>query len=212
MSPRHNPRNSILTAAAETLGVTSLTLHRYIAGRQRPRLPMLRKIEETWGWPVDAQIRLLPDTGREGLWNWGMILVEVLKEHYADEIDDPDFPPATPPPAHDRSKKNLIKRASPGWSHHFIADNLGTKTANVTRWLNGDRYPDVRQIRRIEEIWGWPATKQIVLISPKGYDNRYGDALRAWLDKCYPIPGENRIKAAPAKQLQHVTKITPEKS
>lgn len=183
---------SILTAAAQQLGTDSPALHRYISGIQRPRLPMLRRIEEAFGWPVPDQVRLLPDTGSEDL-GWSMVLIEVLKEHFADTIDDPDFPPASAPRRRDRKIKK--KRFSPGWTHHYVADRLGTKTINVTRWLNGERYPDVRAIVRIAEIWGWPATEQIVLVPAKGYDSRYGDAFRAHLDAAYPTVNEKRIKS-----------------
>lgn len=189
---------SILTAASQKLGVPSVTLHRYIAGRQRPMLPMLRRIEEAFGWPLDAQMRLIPDRGSDDQ-GWSIVLTEVLKEHYADTIDDPDFPPAVAPSTIDRVRKK--PRASPGWSHYYVADQLNTKVGNVTRWLNGDRYPDVRAIVRIEEIWGWPATEQIVLIPARGYDPRYGTAFRAWLDAKYPNRNQARVNSAPPQQL-----------
>lgn len=171
--------NSIITATAYQLGVQSITIFRYVTGQQYPMLPAIRMIEETFGWPVEEQIRLIPDVGND--LGYGMILAEVMKEHFADSINDPNFPPRTLPAPVRRQR-----RTAPGWTHALIAEKLNIRTPNVTRYLNGTRYPEVRTMLRIEGMLRWKASSQIRLVPVVGYDLRYAEAFREKLDKKFP--------------------------
>ena len=174
---------SIITATAMRLGLDSITVLRYVTGQQYPKLPMVRRIEDEFGWSVEEQVRLLPADPSARDLGYGMVLAEVMKEHYADMINDPDFPPAwLPLPTRRR------RRVSPGWSHGFVATVLGIRNNAVTRYLNGERYPEVRAMLSIEKHLGWPATEQIALVPHEGYDERYADAFRTILDAKYPPP------------------------
>jgi hypothetical protein len=175
--------NSIITATAWQLGVQSITIFRYVTGQQYPMLPAIRKIEEEFGWSVEEQIRLIPDAGND--LGYGMVLAEVMKEHFADSIDDPNFPPRSLPiPVR---RKRLM---TPGWTHAFVADHLGIRTPTFTRYLNGTRYPEVRAMLRIERLLRWKASSQIRLVPAEGYDMRYAIAFREKLDKKYPVKEE----------------------
>lgn len=171
--------NSIITATAWRLGVQSISIYRYVTGQQYPMLPIIRRIEEEFDWSVEEQIRLIPDAGND--LGYGMVLAEVMKEHFAESIDDPNFPPRQLP-APVRRKR----RMAPGWTHALIADHLGVRTPNVTRWLNGTRYPEVRTMLRIERLLRWKASSQIRLVPVDGYDTRYADAFREKLDRKFP--------------------------
>jgi hypothetical protein len=177
--------NSIITAAAWRLGIQSVNVYKYVTGMQYPSLPMVRRIEEVLGWTIPEQIRLIPDAGQYNM-NYGMVLMEVLKEHYGDIVDDPDFPPALAPKAA-TPRDRTGPRKGGGWTPTYVANHLGVLPANVSRWLSGDRYPEVRTMLKFQQLWGWKASKQVNLIPLQGYNTDYADALREVLDRTYPV-------------------------
>lgn len=174
--------NSIITVTAQQLGTSSITVYKYITGLQYPSLATVRKIEEEFGWTIPEQIRLIPDAGTYNQ-GYGMVLMEVMKEHFADTINDPDFPPKEAPKA---LRTPGRRPGHTGWTHSWIATVLGIRVSNVTRWLAGVRYPESRTMLRIEKQWGWPAAEQIALLPLEGYDDAYATAFRAVLDEAYP--------------------------
>lgn len=184
--------NSILTAASLCLGVTSNAVYKYCVGLQYPTLATVRRIEQEFHWSVSEQIRLMPLVPGEYDQGYGMVLMEVLRDHFADTIDDQDFPPAEPPKSvvSDRPKTRpgpQMRRGAGGWTHAYAGERVGVKSHAMSRWLNGTRYPEVRAMLRLEKLTGWPATEQIVLVPLEGYDERYGTALRAALDRTFPV-------------------------
>lgn len=180
--------NSIITVAAQRLGASSSAVYKYLAGMQYPTLQTVRKIEREFGWTVTEQIRLMPEENGVYDQGYGLVLMEVLREHFGDIIDDPDFPGPALPPRRERGRRP----GHTGWTHAWVATVLNVKVANVTRWLNGQRYPESRTMLRIEKQWGWPAGEQIALLPIEGYNNDYGTAFRAVLDQAYPDPSKER--------------------
>lgn len=69
------------------------------------------------------------------------------------------------------------------WTMVQAAYVLNCTVVTMFRYLNGTRYPEVRMMRRIERIFGWPATDQIQLIPYEGYDLTYGMVLRQVMEE-----------------------------
>lgn len=172
--PHHADRNSntVATLAAERLGVTTATIYKYITGQQYPTLPTLRRVEAKFGWSLVEQIRLIPD--EPGDPSYGMVLEEVIREHFPDATGKPTIP------------LSRGSRRKPGtWTATYVATDMNVGVPSVTRWVSGTRYPEVRTMLRIERMYGWPAVEQITLVPIEGYDDRYGAAFRAVLDRHY---------------------------
>jgi transcriptional regulator with XRE-family HTH domain len=183
--------NSILTAAAQRLGVHSATVYRYITGLQYPGLPMVRKIEEEFHWSIPEQVRLIPAVVDGTDLGYGLVLAEVLRENFPDV--EPGFAGTG------RTVKEARYRPSlGGWTHSLVAKRLGCRVNNVTRWVTGVRYPELRTILRIARVFDWPADEQIMLIQEDGYTDDWATAFRAVLDTRFPLK-------------EDVTKITPGK-
>lgn len=79
----------------------------------------------------------------------------------------------------------MSPKGSPGefrgeeeWTVSMIAIILGTTARAMYRYLSGERYPEVRMMKRFEELFGWPATEQVALVPWAGYDLRYSMVLR----------------------------------
>lgn len=184
--------NSLLTAASVRLGISSTTLYKYITGFSYPTLASVRRIEQEFHWPIDAQVRLFPlDPGTIDL-GYGTVLAEVLREHY------PDIEPGFSHTGRTEPQQPRYRKAVGGWTHSMVAKRLDCRVNNVTRWVTGVRYPETRTILRIARVFNWPATEQIALIPEVGYNGDWATALKAVLDREFPL------KAG-------VTKITPPK-
>lgn len=184
--------NSLLTAAGLRLGVHSGTLYKYITGMGYPSLSTVRKIEEEFHWPVDAQIRLFPlEVGTVDL-GYGMVLAEVLREHF------PDIEPGFSGTGRTEEQQPRYRPSVGGWTHSLVAKRLSCRVNNVTRWVTGIRYPETRTILRIARVFNWPAPEQIALIPEDGYNDDWATAFRAVLDREFPLKTD-------------VTKITSEK-
>lgn len=173
----NSPQNSLVTAGAQRLGINGETMSRYITGRQFPTLPTVRKIEELFGWPIDAQVRLI--AGRD--LGYGTVLGEVLRENFPDI--EPDFSYT----AFVRTKEPRYRPTQGGWSHAMVGKRLGCQAVSVTRWLNAKRYPELRTMLRIQRIFDWPVTDQVVLVPEEGYNDRWSTAFKAVLDERFPL-------------------------
>jgi transcriptional regulator with XRE-family HTH domain len=57
-----------------------------------------------------------------------------------------------------------------GWNDGQLAVLVGVTPAAFARWRAGLRYPEVRMLKKIEAIFGWPAAEQIELIPMSGHD------------------------------------------
>lgn len=64
-------------------------------------------------------------------------------------------------------------RRAVGWSNYQLSMILGVSRPSVSRWRNALLYPDIRTIKKIEKVFGWPAADQIDLIPMAGYDERW---------------------------------------
>lgn len=172
MPPRKGS-SRIVSAAAQRLGVDPMTVYRYVSGDRYPSLPVVRRIEETFGWSITEQVRLMPDEGKNP--GYGIVLAEVLKEHF------PDFEgePANEAPVLRRN------RDSTTWSVLQVADDCGSRHENIDRWLKGQRYPSLKTMQRFQQLWGWPVAEQVVLIPMEGYNQDYGNAFAKVLDAAY---------------------------
>lgn len=186
----NDPTNSLLTAAAVRLGVTGTTVLSYLTGERYPNLTTVRRIEEEFHWPVDAQVRLIPAAGSKDL-SYGTVLGEVLKENFPGV--EPDF------------TKKYVRTGMPrrrptlgGWTHAMVGKYLAVQHTSVSRWLTGSRYPELRTMLRIDRMLGWPVTEQVVLVPEEGYNDAWATAFKAVLDRNFPLKAD-------------VTKITSEK-
>ena len=86
-----------------------------------------------------------------------------------------------------RYKKTKVDgRRATGWSDYQLSRVLGCARPTVTRWRNAVLYPDIRTIKKIEKVFGWPAAQQIDLIPMTGYDMRwslvFNEILKEWTD------------------------------
>lgn len=88
-------------------------------------------------------------------------------------------------PSADRRFKVDGRRAT-GWSDYQLSRIVGVSRPTVTRWRNATLYPDIRTIKKIEVVFGWPAAQQIDLIPMTGYDMRwsmvFNEVLKEWTD------------------------------
>jgi transcriptional regulator with XRE-family HTH domain len=64
-------------------------------------------------------------------------------------------------------------RRATGWSDYQLATILGVSRPSMSRWRSGLLYPDIRGLKKIEKVFGWPAAEQIDLIPLMGYDERW---------------------------------------
>jgi transcriptional regulator with XRE-family HTH domain len=184
--------NSILTAASQRLGVHTMTVYKYITGQQYPGLSTVRRIEEEFHWSIPEQVRLIPAVPDGTDLSYGLVLAEVLRENF------PDIEPGFADTG-GRVKEARHRPSRGGWTHALVAKRLGCRVANVSRWLAGVRYPELRTVLRIARAFDWPATEQIVLIPEDGHTDDWATAFRAVLDREYPLK-------------QDVTKITTGKA
>ncbi|MGZ4659840.1 MAG: helix-turn-helix domain-containing protein [Arthrobacter sp.] len=178
----NSAQNSLITATALRLGVTANAVYKYVIGVQYPAVQTIRKISEELHWSIEEQVRLIPDHGTYNL-TYGMVLAEVMRENFPDI--EPGFSGTYEP-----SGQPKYRPSAGGWTHGMVASRMDVRVANVTRWLNGDRYPEARTMLRIERIFGWPAAEQIQLILEQGYDDAYGTAFKAVLDRAFPLKDE----------------------
>jgi len=64
------------------------------------------------------------------------------------------------------------------WTASMIATLLGTNKRSFMHYLTAERYPEVRIMKRIELLFGWPASEQVALVPLAGYDMRYAMVLK----------------------------------
>jgi len=189
LDPGNDTTNSLLTAAAVRLGVTGTTVLSYLTGERYPNLVTVRKVEEEFGWPVDAQIRLIPEAGSKDL-SYGTVLGEVLKENFPGV--EPDFSYK-----YVRTGQPRRRPSVGGWTHALVGKYLAVQHTSVSRWLSGIRYPELRTMLRIDRMLHWPVTEQVVLVPEEGFNDAWATAFRAVLDREFPLKAD-------------VTKITSE--
>ncbi len=68
------------------------------------------------------------------------------------------------------------------WTVSQVAVVLGATAKSLSRWLHGERYPEVRMMKRIEELFDWDCAEQVKLIPMRGYDLRYSMVLQQAMD------------------------------
>lgn len=84
--------------------------------------------------------------------------------------------------------KRFVKdgRRAVGWSNYQLSMLVGVARPTVSRWKNGLAYPDIRTIKKIEKVFGWPAPEQIELIPMVGYDLAwsmvFNQVLNEWME------------------------------
>jgi len=187
MSPnQENSTRTLAGLAGQRLGVSPVTIYRYLSGTRYPALPLVRRIEEEFGWPIQDQVRLIPVSGFD--MSYGVVLGEVMRENF------PDAPAGAVPelallPRGPRARGPRVQ-GKRGWTQASVAELLNTRASTVSRWLDGQRYPESRTMLRIEKLTGWPAAEQICLLPLDGYDQAYGAAFRAALDRTFPADKE----------------------
>lgn len=72
-----------------------------------------------------------------------------------------------------------------GWTPQKAALDLGSQPGSFTRYLNGDRYPDVRMMHKIHSVFNWPARDQVDLVPAIGHDLRWSMVFRDVLNSHY---------------------------
>ena len=78
----------------------------------------------------------------------------------------------------------MYERTPPGqWNITMLATILGTSGVAMGRYLNGERYPEVKMIKKLEILLGWKAQDQMDLIPLAGQDLRYSMKLRQELEE-----------------------------
>ena len=68
------------------------------------------------------------------------------------------------------------------WTNPQLGRLLGVKQQSIGLWMDGYQYPTLKNLKKIEAVFGWPAGEQIDLIPLEGKDQRYGMRLRRVLD------------------------------
>lgn len=86
-----------------------------------------------------------------------------------DEYSEADIPSTHAPGLGHRKGR----KAAPGWTDYQLSLIMGVNAPSLGRWRAGLRYPEVRMLKKIELIFGWPAREQIDLIPATGYDLRW---------------------------------------
>lgn len=77
-----------------------------------------------------------------------------------------------------RGKPGELRTKDGEWTVSQLAVLLGTTSRAIYRYLSGERYPEVRMMKRFEALFGWPAVEQVQLVPVAGYDLRYSMVLR----------------------------------
>jgi hypothetical protein len=75
-----------------------------------------------------------------------------------------------------------LMRQDGEWTITMIAILLGTNSRSLRHYLTAERYPEVRIMKRIELLFGWPASEQVALVPLDGYDMRYSMVLKQVMD------------------------------
>jgi len=85
------------------------------------------------------------------------------------------------------------------WTQSMLAMLVGTRQEHLGRWLSGQRYPELRAMQRIEQIFEWPVVEQVQLIPHEGYDSRYGMVLRQhindWVQDHPEVPEARSVRS-----------------
>lgn len=98
--------------------------------------------------------------------------------------------------AEEKKPKNYHKRTPEGlWNITMIAKIAGTSGVAMGRYLNGERYPEVLMIKKLEVLLGWKAQDQMDLIPLAGKDLRYSMKLRQELEE-WKIQNPRTVPAA----------------
>ncbi len=76
------------------------------------------------------------------------------------------------------------KRTPKGeWNLDMIGVLLGTRGVLMGKYVNGQQYPSLRMIKKLEVLLGWKAQAQLDLIPIHGIDLRYSMVLRHELEE-----------------------------
>jgi transcriptional regulator with XRE-family HTH domain len=118
-----------------------------------------------------------------------------------DEIREEDLPSTHAPGLGPRQGR----RAAEGWTDYQIAIILGVQAPTFGRWRSGLRYPDVRMLKKMEAVFGWPAAEQIDLIPLSGYDLR-------WSMKFTPILNEWKMANPRTVSVKELRALHPIRS
>lgn len=82
--------------------------------------------------------------------------------------------------------RGRAKALDPGWSNTQLAMILNIRPQTMGRWRNGLKYPDLGGLKKIEQIFGWPASEQIDLIPMGDPDLRwsmlFNKVLNEWIE------------------------------
>lgn len=73
------------------------------------------------------------------------------------------------------------QQKQPPATNNGVAEKLGMSHSGVSRLRTGDRYPNRRTMRKIEEVYGWKVADQMDTIPTEGRDRRWADAFEAVL-------------------------------
>lgn len=80
--------------------------------------------------------------------------------------------------------KGKGRKAAEGWTEYQLSRIIGVTSPTFVRWRSGQRYPEIRMLKKIEKIFGWPAREQIDLIPATGYDlswsMKFNQILNEW--------------------------------
>lgn len=81
-----------------------------------------------------------------------------------------------------RGNPGELRTPGGAWTVSQLSVLLGTTARAMYRYLSGERYPEVRMMKRFEALFGWPAVEQVQLVPVAGYDLRYSMVLRQVMD------------------------------
>lgn len=72
-----------------------------------------------------------------------------------------------------------------GWTNQRVALDLGATALSVGRYLNGDRYPDIRMMHKIHSVFNWPPRDQVDLVPAHGHNTSWAMVFRDVLNNHY---------------------------
>ena len=97
-----------------------------------------------------------------------------------------------------RGRPGQLRTPDGEWTVSQLSVILGTTARAMYRYLSGERYPEVRMMKRFEALFGWPAMEQVQLVPVAGYDLRYSMVLRQVMDDWT----HNNPRTQPSGQLR----------
>lgn len=79
--------------------------------------------------------------------------------------------------------KGKGRKAAAGWTNAQLGKLLSVRQQSIGLWTSGEQYPTTKNLKKIEAVFGWPASEQIDLIPLEGRDLRYGMVLNKVLNE-----------------------------